>query len=118
MLANLVLEHLDLDLEIGEFLLQALGLDAKFFTLLLTHSDLLLEHNTSFDGYIILGFKILQRRGSIARLALKIVIGDLGVAELELQGSVGVSKGGDFLLKRVLRRARFGFGFSVFPLAR
>jgi len=60
--AEPVLEYLNLNLEFRELLLQALGIDAEILTLLLAHANLFLKHNASFDGYIILGLEVFQRR--------------------------------------------------------
>lgn len=91
LLLDLVLEKLGLDLEIGQLLTQALGLDAELLSLLLADFDLLLHHDPSLDGLVELGLHVLQRRGRVTRLSLIVIVGDLDVSELELQAAVCVS---------------------------
>lgn len=78
--SDLFLEHLGLDLDVGKLFSQALGFDAQILALLLTLANLLLQHHASLDGDVVLGFKILERRRSVAGLALKVIVCDLGIA--------------------------------------
>lgn len=114
---NLFLKHLGFDLGVGELFPQALGFDAQVLALLLSMANLLFQHYASLDGYVVLGFEILERRRSIAGLALEVIVCDLGIAQLELQGPSRLSQLGDFLLEGVLRCARLTLGLSVFPLS-
>lgn len=115
-LSNLFLEHLGFDLDVGKLFPQALGFDAQVLALLLTLANLLFQHHASLDGDVILGFEILEGRRSVAGLALEVIVCDLGIAQLELQGPSRVSQPGDFLFEGVLRCARLALGLSVFPL--
>lgn len=88
LLLDLVLEKVCLNLEVGKLLAQALRLDAEFFSLLLSNLDLLLHHNTSFDGLVELGLHILERRGGVTRLPFVVIVGDLGIPDAQLKRSV------------------------------
>lgn len=79
-LSDLFLEHLGLDLNVGKLFPQALGFDAQVLALLLTLADLFLQHHASLDSDVVLGFEILERGRSVAGLALKIIVCDLGIA--------------------------------------
>lgn len=91
-----------LDTKVGQLVSKSLGFNAKALTLLLASSDLLLKHNPPLNGDVVFGLKIFERGRSVTRLTLIIVIGYLGVAQLEVKGAVCVSESGDFLLKRRL----------------
>ena len=118
MLAHLVLEQLGLNLEVGQLLAQALGLDAQLLALLLANLDLLLHHDAAFDGNVILRFEVFERGGGVAGLPFKVVVGHLGVAQLELQGAVGVPEGRYFLLEYVLGAGGLALGLLVLALLR
>jgi hypothetical protein len=50
-------------------------------------------------------------------LALKIVVLDFNVAQLELKIALGIAQGGDFLLQRVLGVVGLGLALLVLCLA-
>lgn len=84
-LANLVLEDLYFDLEVGKLLPQALRLYPEILSFLLSLPNLLLQHDATLDGDVVLGLEIFKGRGGVAGLAFEIVVRDLGIAQLELQ---------------------------------
>lgn len=116
LLADLVLHELGLNLEVGELLAQALSIDAQLLALLLAQFDVLLKHDGALDGHIVLGLEVLERRGRVARLALKVVVGHLDIAELQLQRPIRVAKRRDLLLECVLGRRGLAFGLFIFAL--
>lgn len=94
--------------------MQALCLDARILPLLLRRPDLLLHHDAALERHVVFRLQILQRRGRVPSLSLEIIIGDLNVSQLELQGPVVIPKRRDFLLQGVLRAIGLGPGLLVF----
>lgn len=115
--AQLLLRDLRLDLQVGQFIAQALGLDAQRLALALADLDLLLQHDFALHRHVVLGLDVLERRRLIARLALKVVVLDFHVAQLELQRTLGIAQSGDFLLQRVLRVVGLGLALLVLGLS-
>lgn len=95
---QLLLRDLGLDLEVGQLVAQALGLDAQGFALSLANLDLLLEHDFALDGHVVLCLNVLERRCLVAGLALKVVVLHFDVAELELQRALCIAQAGNLLL--------------------
>lgn len=114
LLLDLVLEHLGLDLEVGKLLTQALRLDAQCFSLLFADFDLLLHHDVALDRTVKLGFEVLEGGAGVSCLSLEIIVGDLDIAQLELECPVGVAQCCDFLFQGVLSRIRILLGLVVF----
>jgi hypothetical protein len=108
--AQLLLGDVRLDLQVGQLVAQPLRLDAQGLALALADLHLLLEHDLALDGHIVLGLDVLERRRLVARLALEVVVLHLDVAELQVQGALGVAQGGDLLLQQVLRAVGLGLG--------
>jgi hypothetical protein len=78
---DLVLEDLGLDLEVSEFLPQALRFHAQLLPLLFANLDLFLQHDGALNSNVVLGLQVLERRRSVSRLPLIIIVGHLDVAE-------------------------------------
>lgn len=116
LLLDLVLEHLGLDLEVGKLLAQALRLDAQRLSLLFSDFDLLFHHDVALDRTVELGFEVLEGGAGVSCLPLEIIVGNLDIAQLELECPVGVAQRCDFLFEGVLRRIRILFGLVVFGL--
>lgn len=93
-----------------------LSVDAQALALLLAGSDFILEQDGALDSDVILGLQVLERRGRVASLSFEIIVGYLNVAQLQLEGAVEVTKGGDLLLESVLSQIRFVLGFPVLAL--
>jgi hypothetical protein len=89
--AQLLLDNVGLDTQVRELVAQALRLDAQVLALALANFDFLLEHDLALDGDVVLWLDVLERRGLVARLALKVVVLDFNVAQLELEGALGVA---------------------------
>jgi hypothetical protein len=83
--AQLLLHNLGFDAEIRQLVAQSLRLHAQCFALLLANLDLFVQHDGTLDCDIVLGLQIFKRRHLMARLALKVVILHLNVAQLVLQ---------------------------------
>jgi hypothetical protein len=75
-------------------------------SLLLPDLDLLLQHDGPFDGDIVLGLEVFQGRRGSPRLAFKVIVGHLDIAQSQLEGPVGVAEGGDLFLECALGRVR------------
>jgi hypothetical protein len=101
---------------LGQLVTQSLILDAQALSLLLGLLHLVLEHDAALNGDVVLGLQVLQRGRLVARLLLKIVVLHLHVAHFELQGSVAVAEGRDFLLQSVLGVVCLGLGLLVLGL--
>lgn len=114
--SQLLLRNLRFDLQIGQLVSQSLGLDTQALSLPLSYLNLLFKHDFALDCYIVLGLDVLQRRRLVAGLALEVVVLDLHVSELELQGSLCVAQAGDLLLEGVLRIVGFGLALLVLGL--
>lgn len=114
--AQLLLGDVRLDLQVGQLVAQPLGLDAQGLALALANLHLLLEHDLALDGHIVLGLNVLERRRLVARLALEVVVLHLDVAQLQVQGALGVAQGGDLLLQDVLRAVGLGLALLVLGL--
>ena len=114
--AQLLLGDVRLDLQVGQLVAQPLGLDAQGLALALANLHLLLEHDLALDGHIVLGLNVLERRRLVARLALEVVVLHLDVAQLQVQGALGVAQGGDLLLQDVLRAVGLGLALLVLCL--
>lgn len=114
--AQLLLGDVRLDLQVGQLVAQALRLDAQGLALALANLHLLLEHDLALDGHVVLGLDVLERRRLVARLALKVVVLHLDVAELEVQRALGVAQRGDFLLQDALRAVGLGLALLVLGL--
>jgi hypothetical protein len=93
-----------------------LRFDPKCLSFLLSSAHFFLEHDAALDCLVVLLFHVFQRRLGIPLLSLVVVIGDLGVAQSQIQFSVRLSKLGDFLLQRILSIRRFHFRLLVFRL--
>lgn len=89
-LLELVLQYLSLDLEVGQFFPQALGLYPELLPLLLANLDLLLHHDCPLDRRIIFRLEVLERGVGMACLSFEVIICDFYVAQLVLQRPVRI----------------------------
>lgn len=88
LLLQLVLKKLCFNFELSKLLSKTLGFDPELLSLLLAGTNLLLHHYAPFDGLIVFGFHIFQRRCSVAGLPFKIIVGHLHISQLQLYGSI------------------------------
>jgi hypothetical protein len=88
---QLLLNNLSFDLEVREFIPQALVLDPQTLTLQFTCAHLLLQQHSALDGHIEFGLQVLQGRGSVPGLSLIIIVSNFNIAQLQLQGAARVA---------------------------
>lgn len=116
--AKLVLGDFGFDLQIGQFIAQALILDPQVLALLFSILHFLLQQDASLNGHVVFGFQVLQRRARTPGLTLVVIVYNLDIAQLQVQRPARLAQSCDLLLQGIMHRTRFSLGLPVLGLQR